>query len=84
MSSATMTSKGQITIPKEVRLKLGIDTGDRVEFIEEESGVFKIVAATQDVTALKGIVSAPKQRGTLADMDTAIKMRVAYRSERKA
>jgi AbrB family looped-hinge helix DNA binding protein len=35
MTIAKLTSKGQITIPKEVREKLGLAPGDRLEFIEE-------------------------------------------------
>ena len=46
MSTATITSKGQVTIPKDVRSRLGIGTGDRVEFVEIQDGVFQIVAAT--------------------------------------
>ena len=57
MTTATITSKGQVTIPKDVRTRLGIDAGDRVEFIEIQDGVFQIVAVTQDVQVLKGIVS---------------------------
>jgi AbrB family looped-hinge helix DNA binding protein len=38
MATAAVTSKGQITIPAEVRKKLGLKTGDRVRFIEGEHG----------------------------------------------
>lgn len=34
MSAATIRSKGQITIPVDVRLALRIEAGDRVEFVE--------------------------------------------------
>ncbi|MCI4605520.1 AbrB/MazE/SpoVT family DNA-binding domain-containing protein, partial [Pseudomonas fluorescens] len=34
MATATLTSKGQITIPVQVRTALGLETGDRVEFVE--------------------------------------------------
>ena len=47
MATATMTSKGQVTIPKPVRAALGIDSGDRIEFVETEKGQFAIVAATR-------------------------------------
>ena len=34
MATATLTSKGQITLPRVVREKLGVSAGDRVEFVE--------------------------------------------------
>ena len=40
MATAAVTSKGQITIPVEVRKKLGIKPGDRVRFIEGEHGEY--------------------------------------------
>jgi len=72
MTTATITSKGQVTIPKDVRSRLGIGTGDRVEFVEIQDGVFQIVAATQDVQALKGIVPKPKKPVTIEEMNQAI------------
>jgi AbrB family looped-hinge helix DNA binding protein len=72
MTTATITSKGQVTIPKDVRTRLGIDAGDRVEFVEIQDGVFQIVAATQDVQALKGIVPSPKKPVTVEEMKQAI------------
>ena len=38
MASATLTSKGQITVPVQVRTALGLDSGDRIEFVELEKG----------------------------------------------
>jgi AbrB family looped-hinge helix DNA binding protein len=72
MTTATITSKGQVTIPKDVRTRLGIDAGDRVGFIEIQDGVFQIVAVTQDVQVLKGIVSWPKKPVTIEEMNQAI------------
>ena len=72
MSTATMTSKGQITIPAAVRSALGVEAGDRVEFVQVEPGRFELVAATQSVTALKGLVRKPASRVTLASMNEAI------------
>lgn len=39
MATAKITSKGQITLPKEIRTRLGIGLGDEVEFVEE-NGVY--------------------------------------------
>ena len=72
MTTATLTSKGQITIPKEVRDALGVGTGDRVEFVAEEKGVYKVVAATRDVRHLKGMVAKPSRPVTLDAMERAI------------
>jgi AbrB family looped-hinge helix DNA binding protein len=55
VAAATLTSKGQVTIPVQVRTALGVDAGDRVEFIETEKGQFAIVAATRSVQELNGL-----------------------------
>jgi AbrB family looped-hinge helix DNA binding protein len=39
MSTTKVTSKGQVTIPKDIRESLGIKVGDEVDFIENERGV---------------------------------------------
>ena len=72
MSTATVTSKGQITIPAVVRAALGVEAGDRVEFVQIEPGHFELVAATQSVTALKGLVRKPAAPVTIAKMNEAI------------
>ena len=71
MTTATITSKGQITIPKEVRDALGVAAGDRVEFVAEEKGVYKVVAATRDVSHLKGLVARPAKPVSVAAMNRA-------------
>lgn len=74
MSTATVTTKGQITIPAEVRRRLGLETGDRVEFVEIEDG-FAIKVANDDVRALKGLLRTPAKPVTLAAMEAAIRRR---------
>ena len=61
MSTATLTSKGQITIPIAVRNELQLDTGDRVEFVQIAPGRFELIANTSDVTELKGLFGIPKK-----------------------
>lgn len=72
MPTATLTSKGQITLPAIVRNTLGVEAGDRVEFVQTEPGHFELVAATLPVTALKGLVRKPTQHVTIEAMNAAI------------
>ncbi|MDP1593797.1 MAG: AbrB/MazE/SpoVT family DNA-binding domain-containing protein [Gallionella sp.] len=72
MSTATLSSKGQITIPAIVRTALGVATGDRLEFIQIEPGHFELVAATRSVKALKGMVKKPASPVTIEQMNEAI------------
>lgn len=53
MTVATLTSKGQITIPASVRKALGLRPGAKVDFIAQEDG-FKVVALDTHVSTLKG------------------------------
>lgn len=77
MPTATVTSKGQITIPREVREALGIEAGDRVEFVAQERGVYKVVAATRDVRHLKGLVAKPPRPVPVEAMNRAIARRAS-------
>lgn len=77
MPAATLTTKGQITIPISVRSALGLDAGDRVEFVETGKGQFSIVAATRSVQALKGMIRSPETPVTIEEMNAAIARRGA-------
>jgi AbrB family looped-hinge helix DNA binding protein len=72
MSAATLTSKGQLTMPKDVRDALGVGPGDRVVFVRMEDGNFAVMPATHSVKSLKGLIPKPKKPVSLEDMDRAI------------
>lgn len=72
MPSASVTSKGQITIPATVRKALGVATGDRVQFIEVEPGRFELIAATEPITALKQMFGKPAKAVSIRQMNAAI------------
>lgn len=72
MTAATLTSKGQLTLPKEVRAALGVGPGDRVDFVRMEDGNFAVVPATMPVKRLKGILKKPARPVSLDAMDKAI------------
>jgi AbrB family looped-hinge helix DNA binding protein len=79
MAEATVTSKGQITIPKPVRDALGLATGDRVEFIETDEG-YRLSPVTRDVRELKGMFAGRRARpATTAEMDAAVRRAAARR-----
>lgn len=72
MTTATVTSKGQITIPADVRRSLGVQTGDRVEFVEIQPGRFELVAATRSVRELKGMFGRSALSLSVEDMNRVI------------
>jgi AbrB family looped-hinge helix DNA binding protein len=82
MTTATLTSKGQITIPAEVRQRMGLAAGDRIEFLELESGGFAIKPAIDDVRSLKGLLRKPERPVTVGDMDAAVRRRSGAGAQR--
>jgi antitoxin PrlF len=75
MSTATVTSKGQITIPADVRRALQIEAGDRVDFLEVDPGRFEVVAAMRSITELKGMFGKAGKNVSLEEMNRTIAAR---------
>ncbi len=73
MPTATLTSKGQTTIPKEIRDYLLIDAGDRLEFIIDDTGRVILLPATLEVQSIKGIFPRPKRPASVEEMRAAIR-----------
>jgi antitoxin PrlF len=72
MATATLTSKGQVTIPSEVRVSLGLSAGDRLDFVRMDDGNYAIVPASQSIRTLKGVVPRPPRPVSLEEMAAAI------------
>ena len=73
MSTAMITTKGQVTIPKNVRDAMHVQMGDRIEFVQVSENRYEIVAVTNDVEQLKGIVkSRNTQAVSIDEMNAAI------------
>lgn len=68
---ATLTTKGQITLPKLLRENLHLRTGDKVIF-EEQNGSYLLTPQTTNVKTLKGCVSYKGKPKTLEEMENAI------------
>lgn len=78
--TATLTSKGQITIPKEIREALGVDAGDRVDFTLEADGSVRMEVRRRDLASLAGLLHRPgSQRLSVEEMDEAIARHLAER-----
>lgn len=73
MLGSTVTSKGQVTIPAVLRRKLGLQEGDRVEFVEE-NGKVTVRRVENDVESAFGLVKAPRTV-SLETMEAAIRTR---------
>lgn len=77
MTSATVTSKGQITIPARIREALKVSAGDRIEFVQVEEGRYEFIAVTRSVTDLKGMFGKPVKSVSIEEMNAAIAARGA-------
>jgi antitoxin PrlF len=72
VSKAKLTSKGQITVPKAVRIQLNLKPGDRVLFTFDDDGAVRMRAANKDISSLVGILPAPKRAASLEEIDESI------------
>lgn len=78
MSIATVTSKGQITLPKMIREHLDICQGDQVEFIVDERGEVRVHRLGGSASRLFGILRRPGMKPlTVEEMDEAIGQHLA-------
>jgi AbrB family looped-hinge helix DNA binding protein len=76
MPTATVTSKGQVTLPKKVREALRIKVGDQIDFVVEAGGEVRLRAGRYDANDLKGLLHRPGRAPvTLEAMDDAIARR---------
>jgi antitoxin PrlF len=73
MRSATVTSKGQVTIPKEIRDLLRVKAGDLLDFVVDSKGKVEIRPGTLQLSDLKGLLHRPGRRPvTIEEMEKAI------------
>jgi len=81
MALATLTKKGQITIPKTIRDSLGLHTGDKLEFIISEKGEAIFRPLTRKVDDVFGkLYKSGRKPVSIEELDDIVKqnMRQAY------
>jgi antitoxin PrlF len=79
MPTATVTGKGQITIPKSIQLHLKLEPGDTLRFVIERSGRVVLMPAAIDASELRGLLAPAPRRLSLEQMDFAIRKRASAR-----
>jgi AbrB family looped-hinge helix DNA binding protein len=73
MSSTTVTSKGQVTIPKEIRDYLKLNVGSKIDFVIDADGQVKLIPLSVSAKALSGILQRPGMGvATIEEMEQAI------------
>lgn len=74
MARSTITRKGQTTIPKVVRERLGVEYGDQIDFVMKPDGTVVVEAAKIDVMSLAGMLKRKGQKPvTIEEMNETIR-----------
>ena len=80
MPASTLTSKGQTTIPKDVRDHLKLQAGDAIDFVIEPDGSVVVRPATVHVRELKGILHRKGMKAvSVTAMNAAVRKRFRAR-----
>ena len=78
MASTTLTSKGQMTVPKAVRDRFDLKAGDRFEVLVEDDRIV-LIPMTLHIEDLRTLLPATPRAATIAEMDDAIRSRASQR-----
>jgi AbrB family looped-hinge helix DNA binding protein len=77
MALATITTKGQVTIPKSVRDSLMLNTGDKIEFLVTDKREALIRPISKKVDEVFGILHNPGRKTvSVEEMDATIRQRM--------
>lgn len=80
MATATLTSKGQVVIPKSVRDSLCLHSGDKLEFLVQDSGDLVVRPAVGHVNDLYGLLHKPGRKPvSVQDMNRAVRRRATQK-----
>lgn len=83
MATATITAKGQTTIPKMIREKLHLKPGDRLEFVPQDNGTVLLIPATLTIADIQSKIPPPPHAVSLEEMDSAIRRHAVARARRR-
>ena len=69
---ATLSAKGQVTMPKIIRDKCGLEMGDKLDFLLRDDGMLEVVPLKQPASRLKGMLPRPSHIVSLEEMSQAV------------
>ena len=69
---ATLTAKGQVTLPKAFRDKMDLQAGDKLNFVMMDNGVLQVVPLKQPASKLRGLIPAPDKAVSIEEMNNSI------------
>ncbi len=75
MTASRLTTKGRITIPKDIRAHLGLKTGDKLCFLVEDDGRVIVLPVTLHLRDMRGCLSKPAGSVSVRRMNEAIQKR---------
>ena len=81
MELAKVTSKGQVTIPIEIRKKLGVKNGDKILFVEEDGRIYMLNSSMDALREAQNEFFGEAERVGLKDDDDIMKMIKELREE---
>ena len=82
-NDAKVMSKGQVTIPKNIREALGVDTGDRITFITDEGGVRIVNSAVYALLKIQKQMEGEAKKAGLHTEDDVLKLIKSIRKSKK-
>ncbi|MFP4482392.1 MAG: AbrB/MazE/SpoVT family DNA-binding domain-containing protein [Thermovirgaceae bacterium] len=82
MELAKITSKGQITIPVDVRRKLGVKKGDKILFVEDDGKIYILNSSMEALREAQAAFTGEAARAGLKDEDDVVSMMKELRRER--
>lgn len=78
MPTSTLSSKGQLVVPKSVREYMRLQTGDKVDFVVLDDGEVVVRQAAADLRELKGMLEKPGRKPvSVSEMDEAVRKRAS-------
>lgn len=82
-ATVTVTDKGQLTVPKAIREKLGIQAGSKLEFEPLSDGTIRVRVLSRGAGNLFGLLQRPGEKArSVAEMDDGIVAAVKARHRR--